>query len=144
MGSEFDIGGESDRPALVRSSVLIVEDDPDTLQALCEVLDDAGYAVTGFSTGREAIQFLEVHRGSEPQVIIVDIVLPDMSGLDVAGVLKREPRLARIPVIVASGTDLPPEAVPTHLVAAVLMKPFDIEDVLDLVARLRSDGAEPW
>jgi two-component system, OmpR family, phosphate regulon response regulator PhoB len=77
--------------------VLVVDDDPDIRSVLREVLPDNGFLVIEASTGSQAKALLTQH---EPDVILLDLGLPDMSGLDVLTELTTG---SAIPVIVLSG-----------------------------------------
>lgn len=81
-------------------TVLIVEDDFDTLHPLAELLRLKGYAV---STATEAQQGLTVARHHPPDLIITDIALPGPSGLHFIGQVRRDQHLTSTPIIVISG-----------------------------------------
>ena len=81
-------------------TVLIVEDDFDTLHPLAELLRLKGYAV---STATEALQGLTVARHHPPDLIITDIALPGPSGLHFIGQVRRDQQLKSTPIIVISG-----------------------------------------
>jgi len=76
--------------------ILIVEDDPGSRRALTNVLQDRGYTVTGAGTVTEALTLLEE---ALPQLIVLDMMLPDAEGWDFRHLQKRDPRLSAIPVI---------------------------------------------
>lgn len=77
--------------------VLVVDDDPDVRAVLRDVLGDHGFLVTEASTGSQAKELLTQH---EPDVILLDLGLPDMSGLDM---LIELTKASATPVIVLSG-----------------------------------------
>ncbi len=81
-------------------TVLIVEDDFDTLHPLAELLRLKGYSV---STATEAQQGLTVARHHPPDLIITDIALPGPSGLHFIGQVRRDRQLRSTPIIVISG-----------------------------------------
>jgi two-component system phosphate regulon response regulator PhoB len=91
--------GASYTPAMTSTSgvVLVVDDDPDIRSALRDVLGDNGFLVTEAGTGRRAWELLAQH---DPDVILLDLNLPDVSGLDV---LIELTRTGTTPVIVLSG-----------------------------------------
>jgi CheY-like chemotaxis protein len=80
--------------------ILVVDDDPDVLRATALMLADAGFEVLTGGTGAEAVELTRQHR---PAVLLLDVVLPDGSGLDVARVLKSDPEMAGVFVILLSG-----------------------------------------
>lgn len=77
--------------------ILIVEDDDGSRRALTNVLEDHGYSVVGVGTAHEAIDLLRYD--PVPQLIVLDLMLPDMEGWDFRHVQKKDARLAGIPVI---------------------------------------------
>jgi len=78
--------------------VLVVDDDPDTVDLLTTILSDAGYEVVAAFTGGDGLMVLEVE---SPDVILLDLQMPGLHGMDVL----RRLRMARpeIPVIIVSG-----------------------------------------
>jgi two-component system cell cycle response regulator DivK len=83
-----------DLPA--RKTVLIVEDNELNMKLFHDLLEAHGYATIEARTGREA---LALARKSRPDLIIMDIQLPEVSGLQATKELKADPQLAKIPVI---------------------------------------------
>jgi CheY-like chemotaxis protein len=84
----------------VARTVLIVDDNQATRDALRAVLEMKGYAVAEAADGAEALQYLR--DGGEATAIILDLHMPRMSGYEVHEELKRDPALATIPVVVFS------------------------------------------
>ena len=88
--------------------VLLVEDDAATREGYRQYLTGCGMAVTAVANGYEALE----HAGSAtPQVIVLDLGLPDIDGWEVARRLKSAPGTAAIPIIALTGADLPHERV---------------------------------
>jgi CheY-like chemotaxis protein len=83
-----------------KKQILIVEDDLGSRRAMVNVLEDRGYRVAGVGTVAEAMQFLR--QNATPQLIVLDLMLPDMEGWDFRHEQKKDPRLAEIPVIAVS------------------------------------------
>jgi len=81
------------------SNILIVDDDDSIRSLLNQELGDAGYHIEEASNGKEA---LEKVRANRPDLIILDIMMPEMNGFDVAAVLKNDPQTMDIPIIVLS------------------------------------------
>jgi CheY-like chemotaxis protein len=79
-------------------SVLVVDDDADSVQVLSVFLELLGHQVHAAANGREAIQSAAEH---EPDVILLDLVMPDLSGYEAARQI-RDLRLPRQPLIVAA------------------------------------------
>lgn len=85
--------------ALGAGRVLVVDDDANFRELLRQQLGERGYDVEQVADGYEAI---EVVRQRPPHVIILDVLMPGISGLDVAAVLKTDPNTAQIPILVLS------------------------------------------
>jgi CheY-like chemotaxis protein len=80
--------------------ILIVEDNADCRELLTMVVRKLGYAPIPVDSGEEAITAARMH---QPDLILMDIALPGMSGIDAAAAIKASPETARIPVIALSG-----------------------------------------
>jgi len=76
--------------------ILIVEDNEDMRQMLVSMLRNSNYEVSEAATGTEAI---EKAISAEPNLIVLDIELPDLSGVVVAQTIRKNPKTARIPII---------------------------------------------
>jgi CheY-like chemotaxis protein len=79
--------------------ILIVDDDATTLRMLEKMLMRAGYSVIPLSLAREAIR---IAKERSPDLVILDIMMPDMDGGEVANILKNEPATKNIPIIFLS------------------------------------------
>jgi CheY-like chemotaxis protein len=82
-----------------KKEILIVDDDRVILRTLEKILLRAGYSVIPLSLGREAV---EIAKDRSPDLIILDIMMPDMDGGDVANILKNDPETRDIPIIFLS------------------------------------------
>jgi DNA-binding response OmpR family regulator len=80
----------------VRPTILVVDDEPDTLELIEFNLKPAGYHVVTAANGVEA---LRQARTAPPSLIVLDLMLPEMDGLEVCKTLRREPSTAAIPII---------------------------------------------
>ncbi len=110
--------------------LLLVEDDDDLRFAMTSCLAKAGFAVTLVATGADAVRAARARR---PDVMVIDLMLPDSGGLGVANTIRDQPELAEIPVLFTTGFDSP--AVKVRLAPApVLFKPFS---TLQLVSAVR-------
>jgi signal transduction histidine kinase/CheY-like chemotaxis protein len=80
-------------------SVLVVDDDPNIRSLLQQELTEAGYAVRLAEDGRKALTLI---REETPGLVILDVMMPEMNGFDVAAVLKNDPATMDIPIIILS------------------------------------------
>jgi CheY-like chemotaxis protein len=112
--------------------ILIVEDDVDIRETLAEILADEGYSVASAANGLDAIAYLQSE--TLPAVILLDLMMPVMSGWEFRAKQQQDPRIAPIPVVVLSG-DGNIQAKATSLNAAgFLPKPVDLERLLGMVS----------
>ena len=112
-------------------SVLVVDDDPAIRRLISSTLRRDGYKLTEAQNGREALDAMRQH----PQdVVLLDLMMPEMSGWDVLRIRKNDPELLKIPIIVVTATNDPAlaEAV-TSNICALLPKPFDLSTLHALV-----------
>ncbi len=87
-------------------TVLVVDDDPKAVQLISAYLDSARYSVLSAFGGREGI---EVARRQHPDLIVLDLMMPEVNGFDVVEALKRDAATASIPVIVVTAKQITPE-----------------------------------
>jgi len=110
-----------------RSDILIVDDDPDCLDALRYLLEDQGYHVHVAHNGQEALEHFET--GGRPDVIILDLLMPVMDGLEFLRRRRQDPVLAGTRVIVLTATD----ARLGSRDDVVLRKPVDFGQLLETI-----------
>ena len=109
--------------------ILVVDDEAAIRDVLAAFLEDEGYAVRTASNGRVALDLIARER---PDLVLTDVMMPEMDGVEVARRLAAAPDLANIPVVLMSAAVAAQVAPP---VAAFLPKPFGLDDVLAAVAR---------
>jgi DNA-binding response OmpR family regulator len=80
-------------------SILVVDDDPNIRELLNQEFTESGFRVRAAPNGREAVA--EVRR-ERPDLVVLDVMMPEMNGFDVAAVLKNDPQTSDIPIIVLS------------------------------------------
>lgn len=105
--------------------VFVVDDDPSTLELLCEIARDAGWAVDGFVRLTEVRRTL---RHVTPSLVILDDDLPDGLGGDFAHELRDDPGMAGIPVLVCTAAH-PMRQAEIGAWAPVVSKPFDLAEI---------------
>jgi CheY-like chemotaxis protein len=117
----------------VRRYVLIVEDDPDILSSLAEVLREEGFEVETAANGYQALARLE---SNPPGLIFLDLMMPLMDGWKFLELARQRFPSLNVPTVLLSAVhNLPTEAEQLG-VTAFLRKPFDLEDVSRLAHRL--------
>ena len=117
-----------------KGSILLVDDLPENLQLLSELLIQLGYTVRSVTSGRMALKTLNV---KQPDLILLDIKMPEMDGYQVCTTLKADTLLRDIPIIFISALDDKFDKVKAFLCGGVdyISKPFEIEEV---VARIEN------
>ena len=84
-------------------TVVIIEDEPDAAEMLGEMMRVSGFRVVKSYSSGTALNLISTEM---PDVVILDIMMPDISGLDVLRSMQQEPRLAEIPVVVVSAKSM--------------------------------------
>ena len=120
--------------------MLIVEDDRDIRQAMEELLQEQGYDCVFAENGLEALETLSLRT---PSLVLIDLLMPVMNGVELIGRLQRDPRWSSLPVVVMTGAgdriigvDLKSLKVP------ILRKPVDIESLQQMLVRHSRADAE--
>jgi DNA-binding response OmpR family regulator len=126
--------------------ILVVNDSPEFLQLMRDFLTEEGYQV---STLENAADVPDAARRLRPDLLIVDLRMPKMDGLELLSVLQRDPRTASIPVLVSTAAlhDLEAKkSVFEDRGIPVLVKPFDLEELLQTLRDMlgkQCSGKEP-
>jgi CheY-like chemotaxis protein len=120
-------------PHLSCQSILVIDDDVDTREALTEILADEGYDVTGVDSGQEALAYLR--EATRPSLILLDMMMPGMDGWQLRRELQKDPALAAIPVVILSAHDDVRDAALALGAADYLRKPLRAESVLEVAER---------
>jgi CheY-like chemotaxis protein len=110
--------------------VVVIDDDTDWRELVVQFLAESGFDAVGFADGREALAAL---RGGDglPAVILLDLEMPGMTGWEFRREQLQDPRLARIPVVVASAADM------GRIEAdAYLAKPYESGELCRVLGRL--------
>jgi two-component system, sensor histidine kinase and response regulator len=111
------------------TSIMVVDDNPANLKLLEDMLGQAGYGVRSFPRGRLA---LDAAAQNPPDLILLDINMPELTGYEVCGRLKSDDKLAQIPVIFLSALNETEDKVKALRCGGVdyISKPFQIEEVM--------------
>ncbi len=114
------------------TKVLVVEDTPSERELIYNYLTESGYMVTTASNGLEALQKIDEQM---PDVVITDLVMPGMSGLELCRSLKKNPLTQNIPIIACTtkGQELDKLWGMKQGINVYLVKPFTKEEILRAV-----------
>jgi CheY-like chemotaxis protein len=115
--------------------VLVVDDEPHVRILLKSRLEANGYSVTTAYGGQQA---LEKIKEEKPDLILLDIVMPDLNGYEVAKQLKADPETAKIPIIIFTASNVRELEDQCRALGCdyVIMKPFSPEVLLGMVKDL--------
>ncbi|GAA0804498.1 response regulator [Spirilliplanes yamanashiensis] len=118
---------------------VVIEDESDLLELLREQLTRLGCRVSGAATGHGGV---DLARTDPPDLVLVDMMLPDIDGREVVRRLRADPRTARCPVVLCSVLD--PDDLTDLDADAVLPKPFGKADVARIVQQFTTaDRRQP-
>jgi two-component system, chemotaxis family, chemotaxis protein CheY len=119
-----------------RPLVLVVDDDPDILDAVCDILEGERYRVSRARHGQEALERVAEER---PAIVLLDLMMPVMDGVAFAHALRARYTDDEIPIVVISADGNPQRAAAVGA-RGFLAKPFDIDALLDEVASVTASG----
>ena len=120
------------------SHILLVEDEPTTSWALAEGLADDGFTIDTFRAAEEALGWL---RESRCDLVITDLRLPGMSGVEFARKVRRSRHACPVIVVSAYGADLDARKLRRVGVVEVFTKPFHVDTLRRAVRRALADDA---
>ena len=118
----------------MKRTILLVDDEPTLRETLAEHLETEGYRVTTAADGREA---LEAFRAEAPDLVILDVMLPELSGMDVCRIIRRE---SDVPILMLTAKDSEVDKVVGLEIGAddYVTKPFSLRELMARIhARLR-------
>lgn len=81
---------------MTQAHILVIDDEPDIIEFIRYNLSKNGYDVTCVASGKEALTNLRLH---QPDLVVLDLMLPDVDGLDVCKTMKRDTQMVQIPII---------------------------------------------
>ncbi|WP_272006937.1 response regulator transcription factor [Roseovarius sp. ZX-A-9] len=115
--------------------VLLIEDEPNIIEAISFILSRDGWDVKSHSNGHDA---MEIVRARRPDVIILDVMLPGRSGFDILADIRADPDLGKVPVLMltARGQQKDREMAERAGATHYMTKPFSNAEVLDVVRSL--------
>jgi len=120
----------------VPKTILVVDDNDGVRRVMSEMLRVEGYLIESASCGAEA---LEAIRRREPDAIVLDMMMPDMAGVEAIGTVRREGVRSRI--VAVSGMSYLLEAAKRAGADEVLLKPMSPEDLVAAIERVLGKGA---
>ena len=124
----------------MEKNILITDDEPHIVAVIKIVLEEAGYGVWTADDGRSALTLLE---HATPDLIILDLKMPRVTGYEVCRILQNDPKKRAIPVVIltASGPAISKEDRQKLAAIDYISKPFSPYDLLDRVHKILSNGS---
>jgi two-component system cell cycle response regulator DivK len=124
------------------STVLIVEDNDKNLKLVRDILQHAGHATLETPSGHEGVRLARQHR---PDLVLMDIQLPDIDGIEALRQIRADPALDAVPVVAVSASVMPEDL---RLIAAAgfdayVTKPIALKDFKATVQRFLEQGRSP-
>jgi DNA-binding response OmpR family regulator len=131
--ADVDTAATEQKAGSRRVTVLVVEDDAALREFLCTALADE-FEVAGAVSGEEAV---ELARKLRPDVVLLDVMLPGLSGLDVVRVIRSDPSLKDTPVLVMTAfSEIDANDAEAAGASRFLAKPFDLHELTAAVRDL--------
>ena len=121
------------------AEVLLVEDDRDVRETMVEILEAEGYAVTAMASALAALTRLE--QPGAPALVLLDLRMPGMGGLSFLNALQTRPDRERYRVILMSADRSVGHLLDAPSVVAILHKPFESSQLLELLEMHGDTGA---
>lgn len=121
----------------MKKRILIVDDEEDIVSVVKVRLENSGYEVDWAYDGKTGLEKIKQHK---PDLAILDIMMPEINGSTLCGILKFDNAYKEMPVIIltAKGTELDKEIGQTVGADAYIVKPFDAKMLLETVEKLLS------
>jgi CheY-like chemotaxis protein len=117
--------------------VLVVDDDNDVCALVADSLRSTGYGVAACDTPAAALNLLK--RSPTPDVMVVDLWMPEMSGPELIDAVRADPRHRKVPVVILSAV-VNAEIAQSLQAVAFLRKPFQVPDLYATIERLTEDN----
>jgi CheY-like chemotaxis protein len=116
--------------------VMIVDDDPDALEALHHVFSQFGYETLLAVNGKDALQRLRSSRARLPRLVVLDLWMPEMDGWQFRAAQQADPMLRSIPVVVVTADMTAATTAKSMGTAAFVSKPLDLGKLMKVVREL--------
>jgi DNA-binding response OmpR family regulator len=121
--------------------IIIIEDEPDTAEMYAEMMRISGYEVVKYFGGLSAVAHLA---DQKPDAVVLDLMMPDLSGLEVLNYIIAQPDLSGLPVIIVSAKTMPDDVEAGLKAGAVayLTKPVSFSDLRVAIEEAVSQSAD--
>ena len=115
--------------------VLVIEDEPNIIEAISFILSRGGWEVKTHSNGHDAVDVVQAHA---PDLIVLDVMLPGKSGFDILSEIREDARTTKTPVMMltAKGQSRDRAAAEAAGVSVFMTKPFSNKEIVETVKSL--------
>ena len=127
-------GLQADNVCMAKPVIYVVEDQSELRESICEELSRTGFETVGAPHGNRALALLR--KGSPPALILLDLLMPEKDGWEVVAAVKSDPLLKNVPVVLMSAVPPRSTSLQAQGVAAVLPKPFTMDELLFVISRV--------
>ena len=120
----------------MNKKIMVVDDEPDILTTVGQMLEMSGYEVIRAVDGKECLRKLD-ESAINPDLILLDIMMPDVSGWDVAAKIKENPKWNNIPIVFLTAKgDTMSIGLGGMASEDYIVKPFDVKDLITRIQRI--------
>jgi len=120
----------------MNKKIMVVDDEPDILTTVGQMLEMSGYEVIRAVDGKECLRKLD-ESTINPDLILLDIMMPDVSGWDVAAKIKENPKWSDIPIVFLTAKgDTMSIGLGGMASEDYIVKPFDVKDLITRIQRI--------
>jgi len=118
--------------------ILLVEDDRDLRESICQALEQEGFRIASVENGREALEYLRAN--DAPCLVLLDLMMPVMNGWEFRDAQMGDPKLSEIPVVILSADARTATKAESLGVRRYLRKPIQLEQLVGVVGDYCPDG----
>ena len=120
----------------MNKKIMVVDDEPDILTTVGQMLEMSGFEVIQAVDGKECLRKLD-ELAINPDLILLDIMMPDVSGWDVAAKIKENPKWSNIPIVFLTAKgDTMSIGLGGMASEDYIVKPFDVKDLISRIQRI--------
>ena len=121
----------------MNKKIMVVDDDPDILLTILTFLEKEGYGITCANNGKECLEILE--KGEKPDLILLDIMMPDMNGWDVFYKIKGKSGCGQTPIVfLTAKSDRYSQGFGKFSADDYIAKPFEINELKEKIKKILS------
>jgi CheY-like chemotaxis protein len=122
----------------MKKDIFVVDDDDDFRESISDELSRQGYATRGAKHGESALS--QLRKGKPPDLVLLDLMMPERDGWEVVAALKNDDRLKKVPIVLMSA--IPPQTTTLSAqgVAAAVPKPFTTQELLFVISQVLNES----